>query len=553
MKQGDSSMGDSASKTVCAFRFLPLGLLFAGALLLSACGPRETLVQRGDSEQVLHRSIGHELADLDPALATQISGYHVLSAIFEGLVSEDPVDLHPVPGVAESWELSSDGRSYTFHLRKNARWSNGDPVTAIDFVLSYKRVLSPSLGAENASQLFLVRGAEEFHKSANGDFSQVGFEAPDAHTFRIVLVKPTLHFLTMLNQPVWFPVHVASIARTGPVTSRGTPWTRPGRLVGNGPFVLKEWSVNHRIVVAKSPSYWDAATVRLSEIHFYPFDIETEERAFRAGQLHMTDALPPSKVDLYRTKKPEYLRIDPLLGTYFYRLNTKLPSLASPLVRQALSLAVDRQKIVSQILRGGQMPAFSFTPPGMAGYAPPIGLSYDPEKARRLLAEAGYAEGKGLPTLDLVFNSSESHRLIAEAVQEMWRINLGVKVRLLNMENTSVLAARSSGDYQLLRSSWTADYADPQNFLGLWTTDSGNNFTGWSSPRYDALLEKATAQTRQSERLASLREAEALMLAESPVIPIYHYTHVFLLQPSVRGWNPTAIDHHPYKHVWLQK
>lgn len=553
MSRTGPSKGASYLSAAPIRRLLTLAVLLAGGMLLSACGPRETLVQRGDRKQILHCSVGHELADLDPALATQASDYHVLSALFEGLVAEDPIDLHPVPGVAESWDVSQDGRIYTFHLRKNARWSSGDPVTSSDFVFSYKRVLTASLAAENAAQLFVVKGAEDYHKNGRSDFSDVGFEAPDPHTLKITLAAPTPHFLTMLNQSVWFPVHVASLAKTGPVTSRGNPWTRPGSLVCNGPFVLKEWSVNHRIVVARSQTYWDAGAVKLAEIHFYPFDIETEERAFRAGQLHMTDALPPSKVDLYQRKNPEFLRIDPLLGTYFYRLNTRVPSLADPRIRQALSFAIDRAKIVSQILRGGQTPAFSFTPEGMAGYKPPRDLSYAPEKARQLLAEAGHADGRALPTLELVFNSSESHRLIAEAVQEMWRINLGLKVHLLNMENTSVLAARSSGDYQILRSSWTADYADPQNFLGLWTSGSGNNFTGWSSPAYDSLLDKATAAPLPENRLASLREAESLLLKEAPVIPLYHYSHVFLLQPSVQGWHPTALDHHPYKHVWLKE
>ena len=527
--------------------------LFAVLLALTGCAQRETLVQRGNREQVLHRGIGHELAGLDPHLATQASDYSVLSALFEGLVAEDPVDLHPVPGVAESWEISPDGLTYTFHLRANARWSNGDPVTAPDFVASCRRVLTPSLAAENAYLLYLVRGAEAFHRGQSTDFASVGIAAPDARTVRITLAHPAPYFLSMLNHPVWFPVHLPTVEKFGPAAQRGNPWARPGSFVGNGPFMIREWRASQRIVVAKSPTYWDAATVRLREIRFYPFEVATEERAFRADQLHLTDALPPAKVEAYRRTQPNLLRIDPLLGTYFYRLNTARPPLDDVRVRRALALAVDRTAIVEKILRGGQLPAPAFTPPGTAGYMPPPGIPTDFAAGRRLLAEAGFPGGKGLPVLELLFNSSETHRVIAEAVQEMWRRELGLDVRLANMENNSALDARRTRNYRILRSVWIGDYNDPQSFLSVWTGDSGNNFTGWADATYDALLHEAELATGSVPRFALLQQAEARLLDAAPLIPIYHYTHVFLLQPSVKGWYPTLLDHHPYKHVWLQE
>jgi oligopeptide transport system substrate-binding protein len=526
--------------------------LFAAILAFSGCAKRETLVERGNREQVLLRGIGPEPASLDPHLATQAADYSVLSALFEGLVAEDPVDLHPVPGVAERWEVSPDDLTYMFHLRANARWSNGDPVTAQDFVASYRRVLTPSLGAEYAYLLYVVQGAEAFHRDQSADFAAVGIAAPDAHTLRITLAHPTPYFLSMLGQPVWFPVHLPTIEKNGPAAQRGNPWARPGTLVGNGPFTLVEWRVGQRIVAARSPTYWDAAAVRLREIDFYPFTVDAEERAFRAAQLHVTDALPPVKIDAYRRASPSLLRIDPLLGTYFYRLNIGRPPLNDVRVRRALALAVDRRAIVEKILRGDQLPASAFTPPGMAGYAPPSGFATDFASARHLLAEAGFPGGKGLPTLELLFNSSESHRAIAEVVQETWRLELGIEVRLVNMENNSVLDARRTGSFQILRSSWTADFGDPQNALALWTSDSGNNFTGWSDATYDALLRQAEFATDSAQRLSLLQQAEARLLEAAPLIPIYYYTHVFLLQPSVKGWHPTLLDHHPYKHVWLE-
>jgi oligopeptide transport system substrate-binding protein len=536
----------------CSSRF---GIfLLAVAVLFAGCVKRESSVDRGNREQVLHRGVGPDLASLDPQLAVASGDYNVLSALFEGLVAEDPSDLHPVPGVAESWEISPDQRTYTFHLRANARWSNGDPVTAQDFVASFHRILTPVLGAENAALLYVVQGAEAFHKGHLANFEAVGFSAPDARTLRITLEQPTPAFLAMLNHTAWFPVHLPSIEKYGAATLRETSWAVPGRLVGNGPFVLKQWQRGQKIVVEKSPTYWDAAAVRLNAIHFYTIDsLDAEERAFRAGQLHLTEALPSGKVESYRRDAPGLLRIDPLLGTYFYRLNVTRPFLNEPRVRRALALSVDRETIARKLLHGGQLPAYSFTPPGTAGYTSSAVLTTDVEEARRLLVQAGYPGGKGLPSFELLFNSSEDHRMIAEAVQEMWRRDLGVEVRLANQEWKSILDARRSGNYQILRSVWIGDFIDPQSFLGIWTSDSGNNYTGWGDPAYDSLLREASLTADPTARFALLAKAEARLLEAAPLVPIYHYTHVFLIRPSVKGWLPTLLDHHPYKHVWLEE
>ncbi|MBS0664048.1 MAG: peptide ABC transporter substrate-binding protein [Verrucomicrobia bacterium] len=527
-------------------------LLAALVVLAAGCARREQPVDRGIREQVLHRGIGHDLASLDPQLATQASDYSVLSALLEGLVAEDPVDLHPVPGVAERWEVSPDQLTYTFTLRANARWSNGDPVTAADFVRSWQRVLNPALGADNANLLYVIQGAEAFHQG-QAPFSQVGLAAPDARTLRVTLEHPAPYFLSLLNHPVWFPVHLPTIERFGSVTARDNPWSRPGNFVGNGPFNLVSWHAGQEIVVAKSATYWDAAAVRLNGIHFHTIDsVDAEERAFRAGQLHLTESLPPDKVATYRRTAPQFLRIDPLLGTYFYRLNVTKPFLNDVRVRRALALAVDREAIVTKILHGGQQPARAFTPPGTAGYVAQTALPCDFAGARRLLAEAGFPGGRGLPPFELLFNTSETHRVIAEAIQEMWHRELGVDVRLVNQELKSTLEARRLGHFEILRSVWTGDYVDPSSFLDIWRSDSGNNYTGWSSPRYDSLLFEAERTTDPARRETLFQEAEALLLEDAPLIPIYHYTHVFLCHPAVKGWNPTLLDHHPYKHVWLE-
>jgi oligopeptide transport system substrate-binding protein len=531
-------------------RFLPT---LIGALLLVACTGRESAVESGTRQQILHRGIGVEPSDLDPQIATATNDFHTISALFEGLVGQDPTNLSPVPGVAERWETSGDARTYTFFLRANARWSNGDPVTAQDFVASYKRMLTAALAADNANLLYVLQGAEAYHKGGSKDFASVGVTAVDARTLRLTLEHPTPYFLSLLQHWAWFPVHLPTIEKSGDPAVRGNPWAKAGTLVGNGPFLLTEWSPNQRIVVTKSPTYWDAATVRLQAIHLYPIDSrDAEERAFRAGQLHVTEALPTGKVETYKRDQPDVLRIDPYLGTEFYRINVTRPFLNEKRVRRALALAVDRRAIVERILQGGQEPAIAFTPPGTAGYSSAAILPTDIAEAKRLLAEAGYPGGVGAPAIELAFNTSETHRLVAEAVQEMWRRDLGLDVRLVNQELRSVLAARRTGDFQVLRSVWIGDFTDPATFLNIWRSDSGNNYTGWASSTYDQLTFQAARTSDPAARHALFARAEALLLDEAPLIPIYHYTHVFLVHPSVKGWHPTLLDHHPYKHVWLE-
>jgi oligopeptide transport system substrate-binding protein len=528
--------------------------LLAAALLLSSCFKRESAVQQGDRDQVLHRGMGADPTDLDPHIAMTIPEVDLASALFEGLVTEDPVDLHPVPGVAERWEISPDHLTYTFHLRTTAKWSDGKPVTAQDFVASWQRMLTPSLGAENAGLLYVLQGAEAFHKGTTKDFATVGVTAVDARTLRVRLEHPTPYFLSLITHPAWLPVSIPAIAAHGNAYTRGTPWTRPGRHVGNGPFRLVTWQPNRELTVEKSPTYWDAATVRLQSIRFYPTEsMEAEERAFRTGQLHVTYTLPFGKVDAYRRNAPHLLRTDPYLNTYFFRLNVRHPPLNNERVRRALALAVDRQAIVETLLRGGQLPATAITPPGLPGYTPPAGVKSDFAAARALLAEAGYADGKGLGPLEILHNTSANNRLIAEAVQEMWRRELGLEVRLLNQEYKVVLAERRAGRFQILLSDWVGDYLDPTTFLDLLRSDNGNNCTGWTSAEYDALLFAAARNPDSSARAAQLQRAEALMLAASPIVPLYYNTHVFLLHPSVKGWHPTLLDRHPYKHVWLEK
>ena len=536
------------------FRLFSFCLLSSALWLSAGCTKRESLVQRANRERVLHFSIGSEPSDLDPQTVTGLADAKLIQALFDPLVSFEPGTLAPVPALAERWEISADGLIYTFRLRAEAKWSNGEPITAQDCVDSWRRILTPTLAADYAYFLYLIRGAEAFHKGRTTDFSTVAVVARDTRTLVVTLTHPAPYFLQILLNSPWRPVNVKTIAAVGDPYRRGTPWTRPGRLVSSGPFVLKEWTPQQRVVVEKSPTYHDRDRVRLNAIHFYPMDsIDAEERAYRSGQLHITWALPLSKVlPLQREKNPA-LRIDHQLETFFFRLNVRRPPLTDPRVRRALSLSVDRDTIASKILPGGREPAPTFVPPLLKGYVPPARQAYDLVAARRLLAEAGHPGGAGLPPIEILYNNSEILRLVAEAIQQMWHRELGLDVRLVNQEYKSVFASRRAGDYQVLLGSWTADYLDATTFLDLWRSDSGNNHTGWSDPAYDALSDRANTIADPAARAAVLAQAETLVLDAAPIVPIYFNTHVYLLHPAVRGWQPTPTDHSDFRYVWLEE
>jgi oligopeptide transport system substrate-binding protein len=522
-------------------------------LAMTGCGGRERNVDTGNREQVLFIGNGTEPKGLDPHVVTGVTEHNIISALLEGLVSEDPVDLHPVPGVAERWDISDDGLRYTFYLRESARWSNGDPVTAGDFAYSFRRILSPGLAAEYAYMLYPLKNAKAFNTGEIDDFSEVGVTVVDARTLRLDLEGPTPYFLGLLNHYSWWPVHPPTIDAFGRIDDRESPWTRPGNYVGNGPFVLKTWEINQRIVVEKSPTYWDADTVRLNAIHFLPIDsADTEERAFRDGTIHLTSTVPLHRIDYYREQHPELLRFDPYLGTYFYRCNTQKKPLDDARVRRALSMVINREELTEFVLKGGQLPATHFTPPNTGGYTCKARFEEDIDAAKSLLAEAGYPNGEGFPTLQLLYNTSEAHRTIAEAIQQMWKKHLNVEIQLVNQEWKVYLDSMKRLDFDVARSAWIGDYNDPNTFLDMWVTDGGNNRTGWSNAEYDRLIARSAQTADRAERYAAFQEAEAILLEDMPIMPIYFYVRSLLIRPSVRGWHPTLLDHHPYKYVWLE-
>ena len=343
-------------------------LLLSAAVLLAAapgCSRRETPARAGVREQTLLLGNGAEPEDLDPQTVTAYTDQNILLALFEGLTAIDEKTSQAVPAAAESWESSPDGLVWTFHLRAGLKWSDGDPLAAGDFVQSWRRILSPPLGSEYAYLLYPVRNAEAFNRGKLSDPAELGFSAPDPRTVRIRLTHPTPYLPILVAQPPWFPINPRVLARFGAMDRRGTAWTRPGNLVGSGPFALRGWTPNARIEVVKNPLYWNAATVTLRGIVFFPTESpEVEERDFRAGQLHITHALPTSKLAVWRRDSPASLRSDPFLQTFFLRFNVRRPPFDDPRVRRALALAIDRDSIARNVLSGSFPAAGTFTPPG---------------------------------------------------------------------------------------------------------------------------------------------------------------------------------------------
>ncbi len=413
-------------------------------------------------------------------------------------------------------------------------------------------MLSPGLGSPYAYMLYCLLNGEAYHKETVSSFEEVGVKALDAHTLELTLQAPTPYFLSLLNHFSWFPVHPPTILAHGKIDTIGSPWTQPENYVGNGPFTLKTWEPNKVITVTRSKTYWDRQTVRLKGIHFYPIGDHTiEEHAFRAGQLHVTGTVPIDRIAYYTSRKPELIRLDPYLGCYYYLFNVTRPPLDNPKVRKALALAINRDQIVRYVTRGNEAPAFNFTPPGTGGYTARTRLEGDLATARKLLAEAGYPDGNGFPAITLLYNTSDAHARIAEVIQQMWVTGLGIKIDLVNMEWKVYLAQTQEGNFDIARAGWIGDYVDPNSFLDMWVTGGGNNRARWSNPQYDALIRQASETLDPGSRLDLFQQAEAILMNEVPIMPIYFYRSKSLIQPSVRGWHPTLLDHHPYKHIWL--
>ena len=530
------------------------------AFVLVACAPEKDSAARAAQQGVLVINNSAEPAGLDPQVVTGVLESRIVCALFEGLVEGNPRDLQPEPAAAESWKVSEEGRTWTFRLRADGRWSNGDPVRASDFAFSYRRILEPGLASEYAWMLYPIVGARDYNQGRLKDFAKVGVRAVDDRTLVLELEHPTPYFLQLLCHHSWLPVHPPTILAHGAIDAQHTRWTQPGALVGNGAFTLESWQVARCIRVVRNPRYWDAARVALQAVEFRAIsDLYTEERAFRGGELHITGAVPPYRVHRLLAAGDSALRVDPYLSVSFIRVNTQVrgnPEVARALgdvrVRQALGRVLDRRLMAEKVLRSGEQPARSMTPPGTSGFVSRHAWSEDRDSARRLLAEAGYPGGKGFPRLEYLTNTSEGSMLAAQAYQEMWRRELGIEVVIRNQEWKIYLQSLQQGEYQLARSAWTGDYNDPNTFLEMFTGGNEMNQTGWADPEYDRLIRAAAAEGDRDRRFELFQQAEARLIEGAPVLPVVFNQSKFLIRPEVQGWYPTLLDIHPLKHVSLR-
>ena len=523
------------------------------ALTLSACGGGEKNVVSGNATGYLHYGNGAEPQGIDPHLVTGVPESHIVRALFEGLAVKNPITLEPEPGVAERWEISPDGTVYTFFINPQAKWSNGEPVTASDYVWSWERALHPETGSLYAYMLFPVVNAEKFASGAIDDFAEVGIKSLDAKTLRISLNAPTPYFLQLMDHYSTFAVHPETVLKFGGMSDRFTLWTRPENIVSNGAFTLKEWSLNRQIKIEKNPHYWDKSSVALEGVYFYPTEnVVSEERMFRSEQLHVTQGIPLGKIPNYRAVQNSPYVQAPYLGTYYYLINTKKPPVDDVRVRKALSYSIDRDTLTRTVLRDTAIPAYSITPPDTLGYNPPKLFSFDPEQARALLAEAGYPDGQGWPGLEITYNTNEDHRKIAVAVQQMWKDELGIDVSITNQEWKVYLNTVSQGEFQVARRGWIGDYVDANNFLDLFLANGGNNNTGYANAEFDdIILNQAPKAASREERYQLFFQAETMMMQEMPIIPFYTYTSKRLIHPSVNGIYPNLMDSLNLKYVRL--
>ncbi|GAB5562055.1 MAG: peptide ABC transporter substrate-binding protein [Synoicihabitans sp.] len=522
-------------------------------LFFVGCGGRQSRVEQGNAEGVMHMAIGAEPRDLDPHMVSAYTDMQVILAMYEGLVAVDEATSRPIPATAESWEISPDGLSWTFRIRPDLRWSDGVPLTAETFRDSFRRALAPALASEYAYVLYAIRGAADFNTGKISDPEGIGVRAPDSQTLIIELEQPTPMLASILTLPVAFPAPLHTIAAAGGLTDRANPWTRRDPVVANGPFRLTEWSPQSHIRMVRNPEFRGADDVSLNGIVFYPYEnAVSQEAAFRSGQLHLTSEVPLTKVSAYRRDSPDVLRVDPFVLTGFMRFNLTRPPLDDVRVRRALAMAIDREALTSRVMVGGEQPAERLTPPNTGGYTAEATLPHDPEKARQLLADAGFPGGEGFPEMEVMSRAREINQSILEAVQQMWRAELGINVSIAMKEQRVWLDDETNLAYDISNARWIGDYVEPYTFLELFYSFSGNNNTGWANPDYDDVLKSAAALSDESTRYQEYQKAEAILLADAPIAPIYHGTQAYLIRPEVKGWPPALLGFHRYQNVRLE-
>jgi oligopeptide transport system substrate-binding protein len=513
-------------------------------LLLAACHPSPpadlTIIN------------GNEPETLDPAIVTAVPDMRVAKALFEGLLRIDGKTGRPVPGWAERWDVSSDGKVYTFYLRQNSAWSTGEPITATDVVYSWLRAMNPATASDYAGQLFYIKNAEDYYNGKIKDPARVGIHGLGKHTIQVELNSPLAFFPDLCCFPT------LAIVPQQAIEKHGDRWVTTLPLPSSGPYELAAWRLNDKIRLRKNPRYWDAANTQSEVVDVLP--TSSANTALNLYETHVGDVIwdkdlvPVELMDVLG-RRPDCHQFD-LLGTYFYRFNVTRKPLDDPRVRMAFALATDRERIVRKLTFGGEKAASHFVPNGVANYQSPAGLKFNPEQASKLLDEAGFPGGAGFPRMQFTFYSGAGgggamQAKIAVELQQMWRDVLGVSLELRQIERKIFYNAQSRLDYDLCASSWVGDYNDANTFLDMFMNQSGNNRTGWKSARYDELIRDANNLTDRQQREELLRKAESILIEEEvPIVPVYFYAgSIFFRDQEIKGIYANVLDEHPVQDI----
>ncbi len=486
-------------------------------------------------KQEIVRGNGTEVATIDPHKSSGVPESHVIRDLLEGLVNQDG-DGNTIPGVAESWE-TTDNQTFTFHLRKDAKWSNGDPVTAQDFVYSWQRFVDPATASPYAWYMEFTKmvNAKEIIEGKK-EKSTLGVKAVDAHTLVVELETAVPYFVMMVGHTSMKPVHKATIEKYG------DQWTKPGHFVGNGAYELDKWVVNERMVLKRNVQYWDNDKSVIDKVTFLPIENQNAEmNRFLSGEIDFTDDLPIEHFKRMQKQHPEDLSVVGSLCSYYYIFNTKKKPFNDSRVRKAISYAIDRDIVTNAIMGQGQKPAYFLTPEITAGFDPELpayGRMTQKERnaeASRLLAEAGYGKDNPLE-FTFLYNTDENHKKLAVALGSMWKKTLGLKVTLENQEWKTYLSSTKTGDFEVARAGWCGDYNEASTFLTLMTSDNTSAGQHWGNNDYDTLIDNAFHSTSEEERTKFYLDAEKLMAKEMPIAPIYQYVKTRLLNPHVGGF-----------------
>jgi oligopeptide transport system substrate-binding protein len=500
------------------------------------------------AEVVFNRGNSADPESLDPHKTSTVYEAHILRDLFLGLTTDD-AKAEVIPGAAESWTISPDGKVYTFKLRAGATWSDGSPVTAHDFVFSWQRVVDPATAAEYAYMLAPVVNAEDVTAGKKKP-AELGVKAVDDMTFEVTLNAPTPYFLEMLTHQATYPVSKANVEKFG------ADFIKPGNLVSNGPYTLAEFVPNDHVKAVKNPKFYDAANVKIDVVNFIPTeDRSTAMKRFEAGELDSNDDIPTEQLADLKAKFGDQVRLGPYLGTYYYVFKTDKAPWDNPKLRHAISEAIDRDYLAEKVWQNTMLPSYSFVPPGISGYETrtteyaEMSQIDREDAAKKTLAELGYGPDKPLK-LEIRYNTSENHKNTAVAIQEQLK-PLGVEVTLLNTDTkTHYGHLEQHGDMDVARAGWIADYKDPENFLALCKTGTGNNYAVYSNKEFDDLMAAAAASTDPAERMKKLSDAEAIGVARDLcVLPLLYYGFHTVVSNKLKGWEDNVMDHHPSRFL----